>query len=592
MYSKKVELWLYLFYYCVNKTNRYNGRVVYIYAPDAIFVAVQECDATKASLKVFAGYILQYTIRLKLKTSGDNVSVRNQLITAFCILITCISLASCKQYQKNRSHQHVSDESIEAGEKLAAIYCQSCHALPDPKDLDAKSWESGVLPMMGPRLGIFEHNYKTYPSYKHDKDIGAAFYPARAVLTSTQWQNIVDYYTSLAPDSLHASANDRPIEKQLPLFQALNPQTTNDSARICFVGIDTSRQNHTLLINDVNNRSVTRYNNRLQAVDSIYAQWPVVDVDQLNDSAIACNIGIMIPNNGTTGTANKIRLGKEQRMEYDTSVMFGGLRRPVQITAVDFNNDGKQDYLVCEYGNLKGMLSWFENKGSNVYDKHVIREVPGAIKAFIQDDNNDGLQDIFVLFAQGDESIFLYTNKGKGSFEEKRLLRFIPSFGSTSFDLADINKDGFNDIVYTCGDNADFSPVLKPYHGLYIYLNDGKNNFTQQFFFHINGCFKAIARDFDKDGDIDIATISFFADYINRPEEGFVYFENKGSLNFSASTIPATQSGRWLTMDAGDLDGDGRLDIVLGNFSAPAMFKSARSFEKGPPFLLLKNVKK
>jgi hypothetical protein len=43
-------------------------------------------------------------------------------------------------------------------------------------------------------------------------------------------------------------------------------------------------------------------------------------------------------------------------------------------------------------------------------------------------------------------------------------------------------------------------------------------------------------------------------------------------------------------MDAGDLDGDGKTDIVLGNFSAPAMIKSPVPFEKGPPFLLLKNI--
>ena len=533
---------------------------------------------------------MHFTIYLKHNYFSVIQRMKNKIIF-LCVISGLVSIASCRHYEKNATHQHISDENIKAGEKLAAVYCQSCHALPDPKDLDAKSWENGVLPMMGPRLGIFEHHYKTYSSYKYDKDIGTTFYPAQPLLSSVEWQQIIDYYSSLAPDTLNASKNDQPIAENLELFEVIKPAATNDSARICFIGIDTTREMRTLLISDVNNRSVVRYSDQLQVIDSAFAQWPVVDVNNLNDSAIACNIGIMIPNNGTTGIANKIRFDETGNMHYDTVAIFSGLRRPVQITAVDFNNDNMQDYLVCEYGNLKGMLSWFENRGNNVFEKHVIREVPGAIKAFIKDDNKDGLQDIFVLFAQGDEGIFLFTNKGKGQFNEKRLLQFIPSFGSTSFDLADINKDGFDDIVYTCGDNADFSPVLKPYHGLYIYLNDGKNNFTQHFFFHINGCFKALARDFDKDGDIDIATISFFADYAKRPEEGFVYFENGGGLNFKASSIPATQSGRWLTMDVGDLDGDGRLDIVLGNFSAPSMFKSSRSFEKGPPFLLLKNVK-
>ncbi len=273
--------------------------------------------------------------------------------------------------------------------------------------------------------------------------------------------------------------------------------------------------------------------------------------------------------------------------------LIDSLQRPVQITGADLNNDGREDYIVCEFGYLTGAFSWLENLGNNQFKKHVLRNIPGAIKAFVQDYNHDGLPDIWALFAQGDEGIFLFTNKGNGNFDQEEVLRFPPSYGSSHFELADFNKDGFMDIVYTCGDNADYSPVLKPYHGVYIFMNDGTNHFKQKYFYPINGCYKAIASDFDGDGNLDLAVISFFADYSRQPQESFVYLKNSGNLNFQPYSFPEAVSGRWLTMDAGDFDGDGKTDIILGNFSiGPVMMKHAVDWKKSPPFIILKNVGK
>lgn len=498
---------------------------------------------------------------------------------------------SCKEpYKKNSTHQNVKDESIERGKELAATYCGSCHLLPDPSLVDAKSWEKGVLPEMGPRLGIFAHGFDMYPSYRNDKNVDRNFYPSQPALNDIQWSSIIDYFTALAPDTLHADSNDVPISNNLSLFKAVVPSFSDLSPRISYIHIDTNAVSHCLMLSESNRKRIYKFNAQLQLLDSVYTAGSIVDIAADKSSSVACNIGIMVPTNGKYGTGNYFAPNAQGKMQYDTLAVFDSLRRPVQMTACDLNNDGKTDYLVCEYGNLKGALSWMQNMGENKFVRNVIREVPGAIKACLYDYNKDGLTDIFVLFAQGEESIFLFTNKGNGKFDEKQLLRFPPVYGSTNMELADFNKDGFLDIIYTCGDNADYSTILKPYHGVYIYENDRKNNFNQKYFFHMNGCFKALARDFDNDGDLDIAAISFFADYQKRPEEGFVYLENNGNYKFKPYSVPETQKGRWLTMDAGDLDGDGKADIVLGNFTAPPMIKPSVQFEKGPPFLVLKNV--
>lgn len=88
-------------------------------------------------------------------------------------------------------------------------------------------------------------------------------------------------------------------------------------------------------------------------------------------------------------------------------------------------------------------------------------------------------------------------------------------------------------------------------------------NFEQAYFFRINGAYKTIPLDFDNDGDLDMAAISFFPDYAERPEESFVYFENQGDLNFQPQSFKNASNGRWLIMDAGDIDGDGDMDLAL-----------------------------
>jgi len=172
-------------------------------------------------------------------------------------------------------------------------------------------------------------------------------------------------------------------------------------------------------------------------------------------------------------------------------------------------------------------------------------------------------------------------------------VQFPPIYGSSHFALDDVNHEGYPDILYTCGDNADYSVMLKSYHGVYIFMNDKTNHFKQKYFYPIDGCYKAIAKDFDGDGDLDIATISFFADYEKQPQEGFVYFENTGNLNFKPFSLKGTEVGRWLTMDAGDIDGDGKPDLILGNFSiGPSMMKHSVDWKKAPPFIILKNTGK
>src|SRR5438034_5142055 len=94
----------------------------------------------------------------------------------------------------NKSHSDVARSSIIKGKDFATVYCQSCHLLPDPGLVDAKTWENGVLPNMGPRLGIFNYQFKTYPYNRFDRDLDSGYYPNHPLITDEEWQDIINYY--------------------------------------------------------------------------------------------------------------------------------------------------------------------------------------------------------------------------------------------------------------------------------------------------------------------------------------------------------------------------------------------------------------
>jgi hypothetical protein len=160
--------------------------------------------------------------------------------------------------------------------------------------------------------------------------------------------------------------------------------------------------------------------------------------------------------------------------------------------------------------------------------------------------------------------------------------------------LADFNKDGHPDILLTNGDNWDLSPIKKYYHGIRILMNDGQNNFKQTWFYPCYGAEKAIARDFDLDGDLDIAAIAF-SDDLPKTEQGFIYLKNDGKMNFTAFSTPDAANGKWITLEAADLDHDGDEDIIIGSFvySVGEMSKIVgKGVDKFPSFVVLWNKSK
>jgi len=471
------------------------------------------------------------------------------------------------------------------GEKLARTYCSNCHQFPEPSLLSKDGWKNNVLPAMSRLLGI-------------DYMYGLPYVPGKASAVPLQdWNMLAKYYLDNAPDSM-PSQNRPHIKDFTNLFQSKGISTrAGEFPASSFVKIDTA--NHWIFQGNAFDSTLDIYDASLKLITHCSINGVLIDMDFENSlgqpgerSGVLTNIGIMNPNDLTTGTVDSFQIAKDGSIIL-LRKFLDSLPRPVQTLSHDLNGDGLADYLVCGFGNHTGALFMEQKEKSGGFKKQTIRGLPGAIKVYIDDFNHDGLPDIMALMAQAQEGIFLFLNKGNGSFDTKELISFPPIYGSSYFELDDFNGDGFKDILYTCGDNADYTgKFFKNYHGLYIYLNDGKNNFSQKYFFAIDGCYKAIARDFDKDGDLDIAAISYFPDTLHQPQESFVYLEQTRPFEFKPSTIREFDEGKWLTMDAGDVDGDGDDDIILGSLIPPLPAYRAywlKSSKQRGQLLLLEN---
>ena len=473
-------------------------------------------------------------------------------VKLFLVVFVCFTFLISYSLACSNSQNKV----IEEGKELAQIHCVSCHAFPDPSLLSKKAW-TDVFPKMA-ELMYVDGYYNHYDISGPQDDRPASRKAPEQLFPYDKWEKIVKYYMVTAP-------SDQPGRpRKWPEIKAgLNNIATHFIYNITtdpfttLVRFDTNR--HQIFFADGNAEKLFALNTDFNLIDSFSVFTGATDVKFEEDHMPVITMGILKPSDGKLGKLAFAEKGKSP------IILIDSLQRPVQATYADLDGDGKEDIIISEFGFRYGCLAWFESEGDNRYKKHLLRDLPGATRSEVFDLNKDGKPDIICLMAQGDEGIFLYYNEGKGKFREERALQLPPVYGSNYFQLFDFNKDGYVDILLTNGDNADYSMVLKAYHGIRIFLNDGTNHFKENVFLPVYGVQKAMPVDMDNDGDVDLVSISFFPDYAKNPKESFIYWENSGNDYSQRFTFEEATAGRWITMDVGDMDRDGDSDIILGN---------------------------
>jgi hypothetical protein len=505
-----------------------------------------------------------------------DISGVNTLVVLLSMLFFISCASSEEQDEDMMSDDQMMVQELLTGEQLAQKYCQSCHLFPEPETLDKKTWERSVLPLMGRLFGIYEENADRNRvlegAINRELVIQKNIFPERQLISDEEWEKINEFYISNAPDSLPSISREKPITN-LERFEPIQPITGSELSMLTMVKID-SEQSRIYVggaRGDFGYLSVLNQN--FELLESIPLPSPPVDIDVQENQLTLTLIGTLRlePSGNSFGGLVQLIRGPGEENYAHFSKFPDDLNRPVQTVITDINGNGYDDLLISEFGYYTGSLTLYEHngEGSTWYTRTVIKDVPGAVRAYVKDMNGNGQKDIVALFAQGDEGISIFYNDGSGGFKEDRVLRFNPSYGSVYFELVDFNKNGHLDIIYCNGDNGDYPPILKDYHGIRIFENDGENQFDKVYFFPMYGVYRCSAADFNNNGLLDIAAVSFFPDDEGDSRQDFIYMKNQGNYNYIPKILDTTKlSTRWISFDIADIDGDGYKDILLTGYGA------------------------
>ncbi len=479
-----------------------------------------------------------------------------------------------------------------SGEDLARRVCSGCHLFPEPDLLDRATWEVQILPRMETRLGVTPPDYSSSPEGELLRQL--ELYPKEPLIPRADWDAIVAYYLGEAPAAPLPQEPRAEIQVGLPLFRfeaarfRFSPPLTTvvrigPLSRRIYVGDDLGRR---LAVLDGRGNRLA-----MLAMDNV-----PVDVAEMTNGIYVTCVGSFLPSEVQRGAL--LFFPREGEGFGSARVLADKLPRAARTEFADLDGDGDLDFAMCLYGNHRGRFSWFRNLGGERYEEERLVEKSGAIHCLARDLDGDGRVDLALLMAQENEWLQIFTNEGRGEFASEFVFQRPPVWGHNHFEMVDFDGDGLEDLLVANGDNGEFTSPPKRFHGVRIFRGRGAGRFHGEsaYYFPLNGATRALARDFDGDGDLDVAVISFYPDYERSPRESFVFLENRGGWKFVPSTFPQCIAGRWLTMDAGDLDGDGDVDLVLGSYArgptaVPAFL--TRTWEKdGSSVVILRNQSK
>jgi hypothetical protein len=288
-----------------------------------------------------------------------------------------------------------------------------------------------------------------------------------------------------------------------------------------------------------------------------------VDLDRDGDrDLVVAVLGDVLPSDSQIGQVVWL---ENQDGKFMTRVLLDDLRRVSDVQVGDLNGDGNPDIAAAVFGYHHGEILWLENRGGGRFRDHLLFTSQGPSHVPLGDFDGDGDLDIAALVSQDHEEIWMFENRGAGTFAPRLIHGFLNfDLGSASLTSADLDHDGKLDLLVAAGDNLEINHHYpQPWHGCMWLRNLGDRRFEPRRIGSVGGVYAAAVADMNGDGHNDVVLGCMFNDWHSAGSASLVLLQNDGHEEFTAKTI-ADRPGHLATVAVGDLNRDGAPDIVAG----------------------------